>query len=92
MFISYKRYYMTADDFNFSIQVFSILLVNHYLFKVSKKEDNITSPRVSAFCLVSFFTLCVVDVEGGEQEGGEGCRVARVIVCEIHLSVSSPVN
>ena len=64
---------MTADDFNFSIKVFSILLVNHYLSKVSKKEDNIfyiTSPRVSAFCLVSFFTLCVVDVE--EREEGAG--------------------
>ena len=58
MFVSCKGYYMAANEFNFSIQVFLILLVNHYLFKVSK-EDNITSPLVYAFFLVSFFTLCV---------------------------------
>ena len=68
MFISCKRYYMAANEFNFSIQFFSIPVVNHYFFIVSK-EDNITSPIVSVFFQVSFFTLC----EGGVGGGGEGC-------------------
>ena len=58
MFVSCKGYYMAANEFNFSIQVFLILLVNQYLLKVSQ-EDNITSPLVTAFFLVSFFILCV---------------------------------
>ena len=58
MFISCKYYYMFANESKLSIQFFSIPLLSHNLFKVSK-DDNITSPLVSAFFLVSFFTLCV---------------------------------